>query len=137
MFADPNGLIVTFATGLTDAVAYGAGYTFVNAPATGRSPTSSTYRYAYSSTNFIDVFIGHQEGKRNRYTVRLTETELVPDPVDSTKNVQKTTTYYVVCDRSHLGDATHARTMTNTLASWLMKTNDGSPKFDRVLAGET
>jgi hypothetical protein len=137
MFADPLVLDWIPATALTDALTDGAGAVTVAFACTGRGPNSSTYRYDYDGAHFIEVFVGHLFGKRNRYTVRLTETELVPDPVDPSINSKKVTSAFIVVDQSLLGANAGRVFILHALAGFLWKTTGGTQVFNRVLAGET
>jgi hypothetical protein len=137
MFTDPFVFTTTMATAATDANTFaGAGSATTSFVCTGRGPTSSTYRATYSSTNYVDLLISRQVGKRNRYTVRLTETELVPDPINSELNTQKTSTVYVVADVGVLGTGTHWVQACNVLARFLL-TLDTAKRLDYVLQGQT
>jgi hypothetical protein len=125
MFADPLALINTAATAITIAATSGAGSTTLSFVRTGVTANSSTYRFTYTSSNYIDLFIGRQTGRRSRYTVRLTETELVPSPTDNTQNVVKTSTLYFVADVGPLGTGSHWDFLATILAHVLLKRSDG------------
>jgi hypothetical protein len=137
MLADPLVLIRTMPTALNNALLGGTGVAYRSFAATGRGPTSSTYRSVISSTNSIDCFVGHQLGKRERYTVRLTENELVANPVEPTKNSVKTSTIYIVVDRSLLGAGAHEEECLNAMAYLAIKPADVAALIQRVLARET
>jgi hypothetical protein len=137
MFADPLSLQDVAATAIDSSAFYGTGAQYLSFVCTGRSPTNSTYRYTVSSSHYIDLFIGHQYGKRNRFTVRLTENELVTDPIDSTKNSVKSSTAYIVIDRSLLGAGTNERHMQHILANVLFTPTGSTPMIDKVTGGET
>lgn len=138
MFADPYVAVFTSATALTDALLSGAGMVAQNFVCTGRGPTSSTYRYTVSSSHFIDMLISRQAGKRTRYTVRFTESELVADPIDSSVNSVKTATIYFVADVGVLGTTTNWQKLCNSLATdFLLKSTDGTPGVDLLLQGQT
>jgi len=134
MLADPLILESVNALGAT---AYSAGHSTWSFVCTGRGPTSSTYRYSVSSSHYIDIFVGHQYGKRNRFTIRLTETELVTDPIDSTKNSVKTSTAYVVVDRSLLGAGTNETKMLQSLAYVCNTFSDAPSLVSLILGGQT
>lgn len=138
MFADPFVLAVGPPTGATTAVALtGSGATTLSFVATGRGPFSSTYRYGVSSSHWIDMFISRQVGKRSRYTVRLTEVELVTDPINSELSTQKTTTAYIVLDVGVLGTGTNWSKMLHALAYILYKPTDATQVADLLLIGNT
>jgi len=136
MLPDPLYLFNVAPTGATAAVTIsGAGSTAFAFARTGNGPTSATYRYNVSSSHYIDAFVGRQVGKRTRYTIRLTETELVSDPINSELNVQKTSTAYVVADVGVLGTGTNWVKMLHALATELYKPSDQNSAFDLILAG--
>lgn len=134
MLADPYVACATF--GRTSAQLVTDRATAQNFVRTGTGPTSATYRYTISSSHYIDMFVGRQVGKRSRYTVRFTESELVADPMNSELNSVKTSTAYVVVDRSVLGAGSNETLMLNALAFLLYKPSDSTCVFDRVSAGE-
>jgi hypothetical protein len=139
LFDDPQPVYHTPPTGTTRAVAItGAGSAKYDFVCTGRGPTSSTYRYTVSSTHWIDLFIGRQIGKRNRYTVRLTERELVTDPIDTTINSVKTSSIFVIGDVGVLGVGTNWDKMCHMLAAnYLFDATDDQVWFNAVVNGET
>jgi hypothetical protein len=137
MFADPLLTIGTLATAATNSVLYtGSGSSLVSYVCTGRGPLSSTYRNTISSTHYVDLLISRQVGKRSRYTVRLTETELVADPINSELNSQKTSTIYLVADVGVLGTGSSWIQMCNALGRFVT-TTDLPKLMDQVLAGAT
>jgi len=134
MFPDPNPVTFVLATSTATIFAGATNQDFV---CTGRGPTSSTYRYTISDSHFIDMTIGHQYGKRNRYTVRFTESELVADPINPSVNSLKTSTAYVVVDRSLLGAGTNQTKLLNALGVFLLTTTTEDASMVAVLNGET
>jgi hypothetical protein len=138
MFADPLVLPAAYADAATIAnVLQGTGFSANSFVCTGRGPSSSTYRLDYSSSHRLDILISVQKGKRTRSTVRITETELVTDPINSELNSAKTATMYIVADVGVLGTTTYFTTMGNYLARFLFTGEDFAPLIVRVLAGET
>jgi hypothetical protein len=138
LFADPFVLVVGAPTGATTAVALtGAGAAFMSFACISRGPTSSTYRYVISSTHWVDLFVGHQEGKRNRSTVRLTERELVTDPMDSSINSIKVSSCYFVADVGVLGSGTNWAGLLHALSYLLYGPSDAVQIAARVVSGET
>jgi len=136
MFADP--LVLAGGTwGRTAAQLITDEGSRPNYVCTGRGLTNSTYRYVFDDSHYIDVFIGHQLGKRRRYTVRLTENELVPDLINTELNAVKSTTAYLVVDRSVLGAGTSEVQMFAALAGMLITPSDQDAQVLRVLNGET
>jgi hypothetical protein len=135
MLADP--LVLYSAIDRTAAQLHAGTDSTISLVCTGRSPTSSTYRYEFSSSHFIEVFVGHQYGKRNRYTVRVTESELVTDPIDSSKNSVRTESAYFVVDRSLLGASTSSVSLQTMLGVFLLKPSDVANAAAAVLQGQT
>jgi hypothetical protein len=140
LFGDPLVLYTVAPTGATNAVAFtGAGSSSVSFIRTGAGPTSSTYRYTVSATDYYDLFVGRQSGKRNRYTFRLTHTTLVPTITDTSINEIRTSTVYVVVDIPLIGLAALADNdlMYHMLSYLLYDSTDNTPVMRRVVAGET
>jgi hypothetical protein len=137
MLADPTYGTSVSATAITAAALAGAGVGLLGFAATGRGLTNSTYRYNISSSHFIDMFVGRQVSKRARFTIRLTETELVADPIEPAKNQVKTSTAYIVIDRSLLGAGSNEVQMNNILAHFLIKPVDANSFASSVLNGHT
>jgi hypothetical protein len=138
MFADPHILYVVPPTnGTTTNAVTGAGYSSFSFVCTGRGPLSSTYRYTISTSHWIDLFIGRQEGKVTRSTVRLVERELVTDPMDSSINSVKVSSCYVVVSLGPLGAGTNLLKMLHGLAVMMYDSQDDTQQIARVLAGET
>jgi len=137
MLDDPINLRVVAPTGATAAVAIsGAGSSTFSFERIGVGPTSANYRYTVSSSHYIDMFVGRQVGKsRTRYTVRLTERELVADPINSDLNSVNTATAYIVADVGVLGTTTNWAKMLHGLATFLYDPTDDVQYFDDVLRG--
>jgi hypothetical protein len=83
------------------------------------------------------MLISRSVGKRARYTVRLTETELVADPNNSELSVQKTSTVYLVADIGVLGTGTYFGAMSHVLSSFLYKGTGEGTRLDEVIVGNT
>ncbi len=142
LFADPLTLPTVPVTGASEAVVFtGAGGTTFDFVCTGRTANSSTYSHVVSSSVRYDLFIGNQRGKRDRWTVRLTYTELVPSVIDTTVNEFRTSSMYFVVDYPLIGVSTAGGTamisVGHMLSRWLYDTTDGTPWWIRVKAGET
>jgi hypothetical protein len=138
LFADPMTAYQVAPTAGTLAAAFtGAGVVSTVFVATGRTATQSTYRRTVSATNWYDLTIGRQVGKRNRYTVRFTESEIVPDAMDPTLNSLKTATIYVVADIGPLGTTTGWAKLNHMLSYFIYDPIDSTPPMDRVIGGET
>jgi hypothetical protein len=137
MFADPFSLYADPATAVNTATYQGAGAAVLAFVCTGRSANASSYHYAYSSSNFLDMTISRQVGKRDRFLVKITETELVPNPMDSSVNSLKTSTMYFVIDNSKLGLGSHSEKVGNCLAYLLMHTSNAASWIAPLVAGNT
>jgi hypothetical protein len=137
MFADPIIVLDVSPTAWTTASSTGAGSDVMTLPCIARGPTSSTYRYAISSSHYIDLLIGRQVGKRSRYTFRVTETELVTDPINSELNSVKTSTIYCVADVGVLGVGSNWEKIGTLVGALLLKKADGATALSRLIAGET
>lgn len=62
----------------------------------------STYR---SADGLNEIIVSHQEGKRNRRTIRLNRTETTSDPFIPAQNVEVTYSAYLVVDMPKAGYA--------------------------------
>jgi hypothetical protein len=137
MFADPIIVLDVSPTAWTTASSSGAGSDVMTLACISRGPTSSVYRYSISSSHYIDLLIGRIVGKRSRYTFRVTETELVTDPINSELNSVKTATIYSVADIGVLGTSTNWEKMGSLIGALLLKKSDGTTALSRLIAGET
>ncbi len=138
LFADPLTLYHTPPTSAPLASAFSAAgsgsFAFV---CTGRSPTQSTYRYSVSATNYFDLMIGHQVGKRTRSTARLTEYILSADATDPSVNSWKSATVYFVVDVGPLGITSDMEKMYQMMSYLLYDASDAVPLVKRIVDGET
>lgn len=129
MFADPLTLDTTTSVFTTsDSVAL---------PAISRGVDSSSYALnaVRGSSERWEIFIGHQFGKRNRTTMRITVKDSVTDPVTGFVT-PVSNSYYVVSDKHPLFDPTTEDYAFNALATFMVAI--GGPKeFDRIELGET
>jgi hypothetical protein len=138
MLTDPLVTSNALATNATTANVFTGGGSSVFAfVCTGRGPNSSTYRYSVSSSHYIDLLVSNQKGRRTRSTVRLTEYELVADPINDTLNSVKTSTLYLVADVGPLGVGTNWTGLRNTLVRFLFKGPDLDGYLANVVTGET
>lgn len=139
MFADPIVLPLAIPTAASNSAVFtGAGSTTQSFVCTGRGPTSSTYKIMISgTTHWIDLLISRQVGKRSRYTVRLTEYELVADPINDGLNSQRSFTVYLVLDAGVLGVGSNYAGMCQALSRFLYSTSDGPRLLDSILGGAT
>jgi hypothetical protein len=137
MFADP--LILVSTIDRTNAELLAGAELYTTFACTGRGPNSSTYRCDYSPTHWLEVFIGNQSGRRKRSTVRLTESEVVADPLEDTKNSVKTNTMSIVIDNSLLGPGTKFDDCAQMLSFFLYSGSDnlGVSYARRLSQGET
>lgn len=92
------------------------------------------------------MFIGHQYGRRNRYTARLTVSGLIPDLIVDNNNSQYSQSCYVVFDCPNVGPINPAayetginlpNLMLKSIGNLLVSVDTADPTFRRVLAGET
>ncbi len=112
-----------------------------------RAGDHSTYGFGPSGTTqeAWRMFIGHQYGKRNRFTARLTVSGLVPDLLIDNNNSRFSQSCYVVFDCPSTGPVNPAAYTSISLPNYMMKTIGGllisvdtaDPTFARVLLGET
>lgn len=91
------------------------------------------------------LFVGHQYGRRNRYTARVTVSGLTPDLIVDGNNSQFSQSCFVVFDCPNTGPINPSAYSSITLPQYMMKIVGGllvsvdtaAPIFSRVLAGET
>jgi hypothetical protein len=138
LFADPYYVAMTPQTTGTFANAFnGAGSVSPAFVCIGRGPLQSAYRYEISSSNWIDLIVGRQEGKRLRATVRFTERDVVADPMNDNLNALRTMSTYIVVDVGPLGYSANLPKMLHALSSLCYDGSDGEPGVMRVVRGET
>jgi len=137
LFADPIVAHVTVPTaGTTTAAKTGTGLETLNFVRTGVGPSSATYRCTLTSTHVIDLFISRAAGKRNRYTVRFTESEVVADAFDDNKNVPIVAVVYFVVDLGPRGVTTTFYKLAHSLAAdFLFKYAGGEQGLPDLVAG--
>lgn len=134
MFSDPLVLRSVSATAVTAAAIAGAGSAALSLVRTGTGVNNATYRGVLSPTHSIDVFIGRQTGKRTRYTVRITESEIVADPLTGANSVN-TSTIYFVADIGILGTGTNWDQIATALGWFLIKPSDSTATLASLLIG--
>jgi hypothetical protein len=90
------------------------------------------------------LFVGHQYGKRARYTVRLTNSGIIPDFLIDGNNTTFSQSCYVVFDNPIAGaidlsssGLDHINLMLHTIGSFLVSVDTAAPLFRRIMAGET
>jgi len=116
MFADPQSITVnTVAQSL---------------PAIARNDVSSTYK---KDDDSYKLTVGHQYGKRKRFTVRLDAQKIAPDPLVASNNLQYTSSAYLVIDAPNVGYTNaELKDIALALSSWATSAN-----LLKVLGGET
>jgi len=116
MFADPQSLtIATVAQTL---------------PATERNGQTSVYK---KDDDAYRLTIGHQYGRRNRFTVRLDAQKIAPDPLAASNNQIYTASVYLVLDKPPVGYTNaELKDMAVALSAWATSAN-----LLKVLGGET
>lgn len=116
MFSDPQSVTV-------NAVAQ-------SLPATERNGGSSLYK---KDDDSLKLTIGHQYGKRNRFTVRLDAQKTAPDPLVAANNQLYTASVYLVMDKPLVGYSNaEVRDIATALSAWATSAN-----LLKVLGGET
>ncbi len=139
MFADPLVLTRKYTTITADASRD------LSMPCSERAPDHSLYRATDSDLNEHKFFIGHQYGRRWRFTARYTVNGFIPSLVVPTENNTFEQSCYVVFDSPTGGPVPSTSTVTRinaemmvAIGSWLVVTATGNPLFDRVSRlGET
>jgi hypothetical protein len=140
MFADPFVVHTDWTTVTVDS---SEDISFVT---TERAADHSTYANPdNNSTDSWSLFIGHQYGRRNRYTARLTVSGLVPDLIIDGNNSQYSQSCYVVFDCPSSGpvnpaiysDISLPNYMLKTIGGLLISVDSADPLFQRVMRGET
>lgn len=117
-FADPSTVTV-------NAVA-------VPLPRTSTGPNSSTYTSADSQ---YQLTVSHAYGKRNRRTIRLTQTKLVADPIVPAQSVQTSMSCYMVVDVPKFGlSNTEQKYIVDALTGFLAATSGA--QVTKIIGGE-
>jgi hypothetical protein len=140
MFADPLTVNSDWSTITVDS---GENIVF---QAIERAADHSTYApNDNSATETWKLFIGHQYGRRNRYTARVTVSGLTPDLIVDGNNSQYTQSCFVVFDCPNVGPVNPSGYSNISLPNYMMKMIGGllvsvdtaDPIFKRVINGET
>jgi hypothetical protein len=138
MLADPL-VLVTDWTAIT-----AEGGEVLTLPATERAADHSSYQYTEPDAETWKAFVGHQYGKRNRYTARVLVSGLVPDLLISGNSSLVSQSCYVVFDCPTSGPVNFntsgkstAQVMMHVIGSLLHSVDTADPAFMRVLNGET
>lgn len=145
MFADPLTLTGDWTTITADA---SENVVFV---ATERAADHSLYRFHDESADGRAVewklFLGHQYGRRNRFTARLTVDSVIPDILNSSLSSQFSQSVYVVADVPPTGPydpyfdgsptLVNIKNMMHVIGGLLISVDTADPAFFRVINGET
>lgn len=116
MFADPQSITV-------NSVAQ-------SLPATERNGQSSVYK---KDDDSYKLTVGHQYGRRNRFTVRIDTQKTAPDPLVAANNQIYTASAYLVIDKPPVGYTNaEAQQLASALSAWATSAN-----LLKVLGGET
>jgi hypothetical protein len=103
-----------------------------------RAADHSLYRYpVFVTGEDVDLFVGHQFGKRNRVTMRFTASKIVADPLVSGRSSLLSNSYYIVADEHPSFVSGSKGFLLNGLASLILGNDGANPVFTRVIAGET
>jgi len=135
MFADP----LVIASRIT-AKTTGTNYSF---PRTGSSADKSTYEYFDDATGYTWVVtLGHQRGRRGRFTARVDVSGLTPDLIVDGQNSRFSQSCYVVFDCPITGavDGITYPSIPNDMLGIvgnLLLSAAAAPEFIRVIKGET
>lgn len=136
MFGDPLTLTRNYTTITADAADN------IVLAASERAADHSTYRAIDQVGNDHVLTIGHQYGKRWRFTARYTLIGLVPSTVVPAENNKFTQSVYVVADVPVTGivqttgaETSLHRKMMRGIGSLLVSTGTNEALFDRVVRG--
>jgi len=141
MLADPLVAVRDWTTITTDAGMN------LSMPALERAADHSLYGYddpASTQGEKWRLFVGHQYGKRSRYTARITNSGLTPDVIIDGNNTTYSQSCYVVFDAPNVGtiDVTGSgpstpNLMMHMIGALLVSVDTADPIFRRILNGET
>lgn len=138
MFADPTVMIRDYTT-ITANAGYNLGF-----PASERAADHSTYRTVDADNNDHVLFVGHQYGRRNRFTVRYTISGVTPALLVPDQNQSFSQSCYAVFDCPTSGpiDGTGSvtlltRKLMNGIGGYLTSITGADPLMVRVVKGET
>jgi hypothetical protein len=119
----------------------------ISMPALERAADHSLYGYDDpTSANYEKwrIFTGHQYGKRSRYTVRITNSGIIPDFLIDGNQTTFQQSCYVVFDAPNTGaidlstsGLARPQKMLHMLGSFLVSVDTADPLFLRILRGET
>jgi hypothetical protein len=137
MYADPL-VLPTKASALTTA----SNLTF---PAVERASDHSTYVLFDATSGYtFTVFMGHQYGKRQRHTIRMTAAGMDTDPLNASLKVPFSQSVYVVADvpqGGYVGGSTYATSLMvqqcGVIGNLLLAAGANPSFLSKNLAGET
>lgn len=91
--------------------------TAVSLPRTSVGPNSSAYSSADST---VQMTVSHSYGRRNRRTIRLSQSKLVADPIVPNQNVRTSMSTYIVVDTPVNGlTVTEQKALVDALVAYL------------------
>jgi hypothetical protein len=141
MLADPLVVTSDWSTITADA---GENWSI---PAIERAADHSRYQTELVTGNgTLGIFIGHQYGRRNRFTFRVDAAAVIPDVFVDNNNSKATQSCYVVFDAPSIGAFDYPdyssglhlpQTMMKMVGGALISVDTADPLFLRVLNGET
>jgi hypothetical protein len=84
----------------------------------------------------VRLTVSHQYGKRNRRTIRVEHSKIVPDPFVTSQNAKASMTAYIVVDTPPTGSYTvaEAKQIVDGLLAYL--TASSGAKVTQLLGGE-
>lgn len=101
-------------------------------PRTSTGLNASTYT---SADTQYQMTISHAYGKRNRRTIRLTQTKLVADPIVPSQSVQTSMSCYIVVDTPKFGLSTaDQKLIVDALVGYLAASSGA--QVTKLLGGE-
>lgn len=145
MLADPLTLTADWTTLTADA---GENVSFT---ASERASDHSTYKFvdqdSTGKTVTWTLFNGHQYGRRNRFTSRMTVDTLMPDLLVPANNSKFSQSVYVVADLPPSGsfepyggtppNIESINLMMHLIGGLLVSVDTADPLFRRIINGET
>jgi hypothetical protein len=140
MFTDPLNLVRLHSTITAD------GASTISMAASERAADHSTYRYVDADGNDHVLFVGHNYGRRSRFTARYSISGFTPSALVPADNVGFSQSVYVVADVPSYGPIQSTSTLTSLfrrqmqgIGSLLVVQGAVSvdPLFARVVNGET